>query len=137
MAFTKGNKFAFTKGMSGNPHGKPPLPDHLKKIPLVTGMEVHALISKYMRMTPADMALELQSKTLTILDTMILGIIQKVIDDKDHFRLEMLLNRTAGRVKEAPVVTPEATHENDLKEKLNLLEEESVNLYLKRVNAES
>lgn len=86
-------------GQSGNPGGRPKLPDSLIGIKSLTPLEVNRTISKYARMTRAELDVSANEK-LCALDLAIISVFNKSIKYGDYLRLAFLLDRCIGRVTE-------------------------------------
>lgn len=97
--FKSGGK-NFEKGIVTNPRGRPPLPEEYKKIQKLNADQVKAMIAKFAVMTLDEMRQYLDSGKAPVFEVMIGTIINKCIEEGDHARLNFLLDRTIGKVKE-------------------------------------
>jgi len=88
------------KGKSGNPNGRPRMPEDMRNIASLTTMEVVKLISKMARMTLAELNSSIKDPTSTVIDISIANIFLQCIDKGDFTRLSFLLDRAIGK---APV----------------------------------
>jgi hypothetical protein len=112
MANPKGPpaEYRFKKGQSGNPGGRPKIPDSLKGIKDLDDAEMKRLISKYLRMTH-----ELVNK---IKDAMDIPMIEKVLartminasNHGDITKLLPLIERLCGKVMPQPLDAGGAVH---------------------------
>lgn len=93
--------YHFKPGQSGNPLGRPKAPEYLRKIASLTQIEACKLISKYGRMTMAELTLAIESKTTPVIDLAIASIFNQSILTGDYKRLEFLLDRAIGK---APLI---------------------------------
>lgn len=115
----------FKPGVSGNPSGraKKPLPETLRGVDSLTGMEVVKLISKYARMTQDEMAAAVDSKKLSVLELTFVSIFSKSIELGDFSRVSFLLDRCIGKVKDiVEDEDDEYTHEREKLKQLSLSE---------------
>ena len=82
----------FKPGQSGNPSGKPR--------GLLTRSQVEALISKFSSLTRDQMQVVIQNPKSTMIEIMVASIMAKASKDGDYSRLQFLLERSIGKVKE-------------------------------------
>lgn len=95
----------FPKGVSPNPGGKPGLPKALKNVKEFTADEIKRIIAKYMRMAKGDLEATLKdSAKLPMLEAMIASIIANAYKSGDFSKLDFLLNRSIGKVKDVSEV---------------------------------
>jgi len=108
----------FEKGKVSNPRGRPPVPDEYKKIQKLNADQVKGMIAKFARMTIAEMEDYLNSGTAPVFEAMIGNIIRKCLEDGDHAKLNFLLDRTIGKVKENVEVSlvPQITYKTTMTE---------------------
>jgi hypothetical protein len=91
----KGNpdlKPRWTKGQSGNPSGRPK--GQLRRD------QVEAVMGRFSAMTRAELQKIVQNEKSTMLEIMVASVMAKAAKDGDATRLQFLLDRTIGRVKE-------------------------------------
>lgn len=97
-------------GQSGNPRGRPRVPKELKGIKALSPNLLGKLITKYGGMDRDKLRLKAADPRTPALDLMIISIITKAIKDGDYTRLNFLLDRTIGKVKEVKeLVLPQPT----------------------------
>lgn len=90
----------FPKGVSGNPAGRKPFPEDLKKVTRINADEFKRRASKYLRMTVGQLdEIEADSNTEAI-DLIIVSIIKKAGRSGDWMRMNFLLDRLIGKVSE-------------------------------------
>ncbi len=89
----------FQKGNPGGP-GRPPMDPELKKIQKVTRTEAELLLSKFMQMDIDELEAVLRDKKRKCVEHMIGRIVLMGIKNGDHARLDFMLNRLIGKVKE-------------------------------------
>ncbi len=94
-------------GQSGNPSGRPKLPEHLRAIASLTQDEVTKLVSKYARMTRDELQAAVSSTTTPMLEISIASIFAQAAKHGDFSRLAFLLDRAIGKVKDVQVADDE------------------------------
>lgn len=100
----------FGKGCKPGP-GRPPLAPELKNIPRLTKEQLEATIAKYNYLPLKDLEVLKKDMTLMVLDHMVISIIIKALKHGDQNRMQFLLDRTIGRVKEVKeIVLPQPTY---------------------------
>lgn len=102
-------------GQSGNPLGKPKLPEALKGIKGLTQMEANRLISKYARMILSQLKDAIANPLTPVVDLAICSIWHKSIQQGDYQRLAFLLDRAIGKV---PLIKDEDDEEKAAREEL-------------------
>jgi Family of unknown function (DUF5681) len=111
-------------GVSGNPNGRPRIPEHLRNIPSLTADEVNKIISKYTRMSLPELEQVIAEKKAPALEMAICSNLIKSILSGDYANLSFVLDRSVGKVTEKSeiAVSPKAVSDDDLdlipKEKL-------------------
>ncbi len=88
----------FVKGQSGNPGGMPRVPDHLRNISSLSQHEVTKTVSKYARMTRAELAAAVASPDTPMLEIAIASVFAQSAKHGDYTRLAFLLDRAIGKV---------------------------------------
>ncbi len=83
-------------GQSGNPSGRPK--GQLRRD------DVEATIGRFAKLTREELQVIVQSPKSTMLDIMIAGIMAKAAKDGDYARLQFLLDRSIGKVKDVQEV---------------------------------
>lgn len=127
----------FKPGQSGNPAGKPPMPPELKAIKALTPGFVKMIIAKFARMSKEEMGQLLMKPpgsegAPNMMEIMIGSIVAKAAQDGDYSRLNFLLDRSIGKVKEqvditvAPKMIYKTTMTNDGRLLQDLLKDEDV-----------
>lgn len=87
-------------GQSGNPNGRPKTPDDLKKALRMTKIEFQELLVKYLSFSLADLKAANENANTTALDRIVISVITNAIKKGDQQRLDFLMNRIIGKVKE-------------------------------------
>lgn len=95
----------FKPGQSGNPGGRPKLPDDIKEARKLNQIEFERVANTYLWQTPEEFHKALASKSTKMIDLMVARIIELAVEKGDHQRLEFLLARMIGKVKEQIDVT--------------------------------
>lgn len=95
----------FKPGVSGNPSGRPSLPEDLKSVKLLTPLELRARIMRFLNMEAAEIAQASADPRTNMLDRMIGSIVVKATEGGDQQRLDFILNRLVGKVQDKVEVT--------------------------------
>lgn len=90
----------YKPGVSGNPSGRPQLPEDLKKARKLNQIEVGRLINKYMNMSVNEIKDETEDLGTTALESMIGRIIIEAQKFGDYSRVNFLFDRMIGKVTE-------------------------------------
>lgn len=83
-----------------NPKGRPRVPDDLKEARAMRAHDFEAAIYKHLDKTADEIKEALISHFTPATDLVVLKILAEAISKGDHQRLDFLLNRTIGKVKE-------------------------------------
>ena len=86
----------FQPGQSGNPKGRPPLPDDLKRARALLKEDFERCAHQLLQMTHQQLDELLKDKTSNLLQLMVAGIMGKAISQGDQVRLNFLLDRIIG-----------------------------------------
>jgi hypothetical protein len=101
--FKSGGK-DFRPGQSGNPKGRPALPEDIKEARTLNKLEFERIVNKYLYLTPDEILAIVNSHQAPSIELMIASIINSATKHGDHFRLNFLLDRVIGPiVKEAKI----------------------------------
>ncbi len=90
----------YTPGTSGNPGGLSKLPKDIREIKQLTEREFTLLMVKYMDTPVKKLKLHYQAMELPGKDLMIISVIYMAVKFGDYKRVEFLLNRLIGKVKD-------------------------------------
>jgi hypothetical protein len=88
----------FQPGQSGNPKGREPYPPEIKAIKLLNKDYYRRVMTKFIQLTPTEIAKALKDPKATALEHMIGTIVSKAISTGDHAKLGFLLDRLIGKV---------------------------------------
>lgn len=86
-------------GQSGNPSGRPKLPDELRLIASLTQDEITKYVSKYSRMDPQELDELVEARAVPMLEIVIARIFQESALRGDFSRLGFLLDRAGLQPK--------------------------------------
>lgn len=96
--------------MSGNPSGKPAIPEHLRAIASLSQHEVTKVVSKFARMTRSELQAAVEDVAISMLELSIASIFAQAAKNGDFTRLAFLLDRAIGKVPSVEIevdpVTP-------------------------------
>jgi hypothetical protein len=88
------------KGQVLNPHGRPKIPEDLKKARKLTKTRAAQLFELFMNKSVEELEKVCKDKKTTVLEGMIARVAMKAIQEGDPKRLDFMLDRTIGKVKE-------------------------------------
>lgn len=90
----------FLPGQSGNPNGRPNVPEDLKQARNLNRIELDRLLNKMLGSTKAELETILKNPSSTLLEITVCGILAKAAQGGDHQRLNFILERLVGKVKD-------------------------------------
>lgn len=90
----------FPPGVSGNPLGKPPLPERLREVPEFTVEEVKRIFAIYSRMSVEELEEVVKDKTIPMFDLNVARGLLVGATSGDYSKINFLLDRMIGKVKE-------------------------------------
>lgn len=93
-------KTQFKKGQSGNPGGRIKLPEDVKQAKNMNRVELERTLNRLVHMTPMQLKEILNAPNTPVFEVMIAQIVTKAAQQGDHMRLNFLLDRMVGKVKE-------------------------------------
>lgn len=91
-------KHGFKKGKSGNPGGRPRVPEHLKGTKLVDTQAVRYTISNLLALTKDELGRLIMDPNTKTLELTIASIIASSIKKGDYHNFNGLLDRLIGKV---------------------------------------
>jgi len=98
----------FKPGQSGNPGGRPKLPEDVKEARQLNRVEFERIVNRHLWMTKAQLQEAIKDPAAPLIETMVGTLIAKAIQAGDHIRLEFILCRLIGKVQERiEISTPE------------------------------
>jgi hypothetical protein len=102
----KGNKTGGRDFKPGKPGGgRPALPPEIKEARKLNQFEVEMSLSNHLRMNRAEISRVIKDPDSRMLDILVASIIAKAVQTGDAARLDFILNRTIGKVKEQIEIT--------------------------------
>ena len=90
----------FVKGQSGNPGGRLKLPDDIKEARKLNQIELERLVNKYLWLTADEVKALDKNPATPMMERMILSIVSIAAEKGDQQRLEFILCRLIGKVKD-------------------------------------
>ena len=84
------------KGQSGNPKGRPKLPDEIKEARRISVEKIIEMFSKYLLMTEAEFK-KVDRTNLTLLEVWFLKNIDTAMQECNHTVFDKILDRIIGR----------------------------------------
>lgn len=101
-------------GVSGNPGGRPKLPEALRGIHSLSQLEVTKIVSKYARMNHAELVAVTEGRAAPMLELAIAQIFVQSAKYGDHQRLSFLLDRAIGKVPAVDLTDEETEARREL-----------------------
>lgn len=89
-------------GQSGNPGGKPRIPEELRAIQPLSRPIITRIISKYGHMNREQLEIAFADPSTSAIDLAIIGVFMKCIQNGDPSRLTFLLDQSIGKVPNTP-----------------------------------
>jgi hypothetical protein len=93
----------FKPGVSGNPTGKPKLPQDVRDAQRLTTIEFTRIVNKYLSMTKDELKAMASHPDTKVLSLMIASLVSKAVLEGDDRRMGFLLDRIIGKVPQ-PIV---------------------------------
>lgn len=92
--------YQFKPGVSGNPGGRPRLPEDVAEARKLNRVEFDRIANRYLYMSSDEAKAALQRPDCPMIEKIVGTIIIKGIQGGDHARLGFLLDRILGKVKD-------------------------------------
>lgn len=105
-------KTKWKAGQSGNPNGKPKMPEELQKANKLSAKKFIEYVNRYVNMNRSEIKEDLERKEATMLELLVGGMISKAVSTQDPVRANFILDRTIGKVidkMEIEIVVPKPT----------------------------
>ncbi len=99
----------FTAGQAGGP-GRPILPIDIKQARELNKESLERLLNRYIYMTPGEIGASLSNANTPYIDRIVAQILMQAAEKGDHQRLDFILTRLVGKVKEQVEVTGTTSH---------------------------
>ncbi len=90
----------FKKGQSGNPGGRPKLPEDIKQARRLNQLEVSRVFNRFVNMPLEELKLALNDPDTKSLELMIGKVMINCMKDGDYARFNFILDRMVGKVTE-------------------------------------
>jgi hypothetical protein len=94
------NRGRFQKGQSGNPGGRPKLPEDIRMARSLNATEFERIVTKYLYLPWSEIYKLKEDQSLPLMECAIISMLAKAIEDGDERKLGFLLDRVIGKVKE-------------------------------------
>ncbi len=105
----------WVKGQSGNPKGRPPVPEHLRIARKMNKAKFQEILQKYIHCSVGELKETLLDPKSTAIELSVVKILHESILKGDQKRLEFILDRLIGKVRnELDVTTGGETLNGDL-----------------------
>ncbi len=88
----------FSPGESGNPNGRPALPEDLNDARRLNKSELERILNESIHLTAEELGARIKAPTTTSLELIVLKIIAAAVNRGDERRLGFLLDRLVGPV---------------------------------------
>jgi hypothetical protein len=90
----------FKKGQSGNPGGKPKVPDDIKEARKLNQIELERAINRLIWLPRAELKALIENPETPMFEMMLASIVAQAAQKGDQSRLEFILMRVIGKVKD-------------------------------------
>jgi len=87
-------------GESGNPSGRPPLPEHLKGVKKMNKHQFESILNKYIHLSLNELIELLKGGDLPAIEAMVVKVLTEAVRKGDEKRLNFVLDRLIGKVQE-------------------------------------
>lgn len=90
----------FKPGQSGNPGGKVKLPEDIREARKLNQHELERIINKYLYMDRESVKAAISNPATPMMELMVASIVAQAAQKGDHQRLDFVLNRLVGKVRD-------------------------------------
>ncbi len=90
----------FKRGESGNPDGRPPLPPEIKQARALTTLELQRALNELIHCSREELKAKVSAPNATLLTLTIGSILSQAVQKGDPIRLNFLIERLVGKVKD-------------------------------------
>lgn len=111
----KKKDYLFKKGQSGNPSGRPKMPSDIIEGRKFNQIEVARIFNRFVNYSYEDLKAVMNSPTSTTMELIIGKIMGEAIRTGDHMRMNFILDRMIGKVKDVVEHTGEIKNEITVK----------------------
>ena len=133
MAKGKAPPHAFKKGQSGNPSGRPKLPDDVVEGKKLNQIEVARVFNRFVNYSKAELEAVMKDPNTKALELLIGKIMAEAISKGDHMRMNFILDRMIGKVKD---VVEQTIIEKPSNPPIEMTKEERIEVYEKALAIE-
>lgn len=89
----------FQPGQSGNPSGRPKMPEEILEAKRLTKTQLEAILQKFIWMPKPELEKVMSDPNVVMIEAMVGSIIMRAINDGCTMRLNFLLDRLVGKVR--------------------------------------
>lgn len=127
MANESNNLKPFKPGQSGNPGGRPKLPEDVREARTFNKIECERVLNKFLTWPLEDLAAFVSDKKSPVLEALVARILLEGVKRGDHVRLEWVMQRLIGKVKEEIDLTTKGSLHFQVVNLINNIEKEVSN----------
>ncbi len=101
MEASLANLRPYKPGQSGNPNGRPAIPEDVLAARKLTDNELIRVLNKFLNMTKPELYAYMKKEDASMMELTVGSIVLKAYTGSDHQRLDFLLTRMIGKPKES------------------------------------
>lgn len=94
----------FKKGQSGNPDGRPKLPEHIREARLMNAIECQEIMNDLIQLPREEIEEIAENPKTSVFRAMLARIMVEAIKCGDQTRLNFILDRLIGKVADSTVI---------------------------------